>query len=225
MAKFSKMQVYEKIGAKKLLPLFNYADVETCKSVMRACYNAGIRVFELTNRDEAAYRVFKQLVPFAEKELPDLSLGAGTILDADTAQKFIDAGADFIIAPNLEPLVGEVCTKNNLPWIPGCFTPTEMKTAYDLGAELIKLFPAGSVGPSFVKHIRGPLPFLKIVVTGGVDLDEMSLANWIEAGVFALGIGSQLFSSQAILNKEYILLEAKMKSIIQLTSGKKDTKN
>ena len=218
MAKFNAMQVYERIRAKKVLPLFNYADVEICKSVIRSCYNSGVRVFELTNRDEAAYNVFKQLVPFVEKELPELSLGAGTILDADTAQKYIDAGADFIIAPNLEPLVGEVCIKNNIPWMPGCFTPSEMKTAYDHGAEVIKLFPAGSVGPSFVKHLKGPLPFLKIVVTGGVELDDISLAKWIDAGVFAIGVGSQLFSNQAILNKEYALLEAKMKRIIQLTA-------
>jgi 2-dehydro-3-deoxyphosphogluconate aldolase / (4S)-4-hydroxy-2-oxoglutarate aldolase len=220
MAKFSAMQVYEKIGANRILPLFNYADAEICKSVMRACYNAGLRVFELTNRDEEAYNVFRQLVPFVENELPELSLGAGTILDADTAQKFIDAGADFIIAPNLEPLVGEVCIKNNIPWIPGCFSPSEMKTAYDLGATVIKLFPAGSVGPTFVKHLKGPLPFLKIVVTGGVELDELSIAKWIDAGVFAIGIGSQLFSNQAILNKEYALLESRIKKIIQSTTGK-----
>ena len=219
MAKFNAMQVYEKIRTKRVLPLFNYADVEICKSVMRACYNSGVRVFELTNRDEAAFNVFKQLVPFVEKELPELSLGAGTILDVETAQQYIDAGSDFIIAPNLEPLVGEVCIKNNIPWIPGCFTPSEIKTAYDLGAEVIKLFPAGTLGPAYLKHLKGPLPFLKIIVTGGVDLDELSLAKWLDAGVFAIGIGSQLFSNQAILNKEYSLLEAKMKEIIQLTAG------
>ena len=220
MAKFNSIEVYEKIKAKRVLPLFNYADVEICKSVMRACYSAGVRVFELTNRDDAAFTVFRQLVPFVEKELPELSLGAGTILDAETAQKFIDAGADFIIAPNLEPLVGEVCIKNMVPWIPGCFTPSEMKTAYDLGAELIKLFPAGAVGASYVKQLKGPMPFLKILVTGGVELDELSLAKWIDAGVFAIGVGSQLFSSQAILNNEYSLIEAKLKSIIQITANK-----
>jgi 2-dehydro-3-deoxyphosphogluconate aldolase/(4S)-4-hydroxy-2-oxoglutarate aldolase len=220
MSRFNKEIVFRKIETNRVLPLFNYADAEVCKSVMRACYNAGVRVFELTNRDDAAYGVFKQLVPFVEKELPELSLGAGTILDADTTQKFIDAGADFIIAPNLEPLVGEVCIKNNVPWIPGCFTPSEMKTAYDLGAEVIKLFPAGSVGPSYVKHIMGPMPFLKIIVTGGVELDEVSISKWIEAGVFAIGIGSGLFSRQAIFNKEYVFLEDEMKRIIQLTAMK-----
>jgi len=217
MAKFNAIQVYEKIGANRILPLFNYADAEICKSVMRACYNAGLRVFELTNRDEAAYKVFKQLVPFVENELPELSLGAGTILDADSAQKFIDAGADFIIAPNLEPLVGEVCIKNNIPWIPGCFTPSEIKTAYDLGSEVIKLFPAGSLGPAYIKHLKGPFPFLKIIVTGGVDLDETSLKNWLGAGVFAIGLGSQLFNEINIRDKKYKEIEEKIKTIIQLT--------
>jgi 2-dehydro-3-deoxyphosphogluconate aldolase/(4S)-4-hydroxy-2-oxoglutarate aldolase len=220
MAKYNAAEVYEKIRAKKVLPLFNYADTEVCKSVMRVCYNAGIRAFELTNRDALAFSVFKELVPYVEKELPGLSLGAGTILDGDTAWKFIDAGADFIIAPNLDAAVGKVCVDNFVPWIPGCFTPSEMKTAYDMGAEVIKLFPAGSVGPSYLNHIKGPLPFLKIIVTGGVALDELTLSKWIDAGVFAIGIGSQLFSRQAILDKEYDLLEDKLKSIIQLTAAK-----
>jgi len=217
MSRFSKEEVFQKIETNRVLPLFNYADTDICKSVMRACYNSGVRVFELTNRDEAAFNVFKQLVPFVEKELPELSLGAGTILDAETAQQYIDAGANFIIAPNLEPLVGEVCIKNNIPWIPGCFTPSEMKTAYDHGAEVIKLFPAGSVGPSFVKHLKGPLPFLKIVVTGGVDLDEASLKSWLGAGVFAIGLGSQLFTEKNIRDKNFEEIEEKIKTIIQLT--------
>jgi 2-dehydro-3-deoxyphosphogluconate aldolase/(4S)-4-hydroxy-2-oxoglutarate aldolase len=222
MGKFKSQEVYEKIGKKRLLPLFNYADADICKSVIRACYNAGVRVFELTNRDEAAYSVFEQLVPFVEKELPEMSLGAGTILDASTAQKFIDAGADFIIAPNLAHSVGEVCIKNKVPWIPGCFTPSEMKTAYDLGAEVIKLFPAGSVGPSYIKHIKGPLPFLKIVVTGGVELDEVSLAKWIEAGVFAVGVGSQLFNEKNIKTASYAEIENQIRYIIQCTAKKEE---
>jgi 2-dehydro-3-deoxyphosphogluconate aldolase/(4S)-4-hydroxy-2-oxoglutarate aldolase len=218
MARFNLPEVYEKINANRLLPLFNYADVETCKSVIRACYNAGIRVFELTNRDAVAHDVFRQLVPFVQEELPELSLGAGTILDTETAKKYIDAGADFIIAPNLDTSVGKVCLENNIPWIPGCFTASEMKTAYDLGAEVVKLFPAGSVGPSYIKHLRGPLPFLKIIVTGGVGLDEASLVQWLDAGIFAIGIGSQLFNEKNIQSGNYAEIEHKISVIIQLTA-------
>jgi 2-dehydro-3-deoxyphosphogluconate aldolase / (4S)-4-hydroxy-2-oxoglutarate aldolase len=220
MARFNEEEVLRKIEGNRVLPLFNYADVEICKSVIRACYNAGVRVFELTNRDAAAYDVFRQLVPFVEKELPDLSLGAGTILDGETAQKYIDAGADFIIAPNLDAAVGKVCLENNIPWIPGCFTATEMKTANDLGAEVVKLFPAGTAGPSYIKHLRGPLPFLKIMVTGGVELDEASLASWINAGVFAIGVGSQLFNEKNIQNGNYAEIENRISTIIQLTAKK-----
>jgi 2-dehydro-3-deoxyphosphogluconate aldolase / (4S)-4-hydroxy-2-oxoglutarate aldolase len=222
MARYNAIEVYDKMGSKRVLPLFNYADTEVCKSVMRVCYAAGVRVFELTNRDSAAFEVFKNLVPFVEKELPELSLGAGTILDVETAQKFIDAGADFIIAPNLDAAVGKVCTDNDVPWIPGCFTPTEMKYAYDLGAEVVKLFPAGTVGPSYIKHIKGPLSFLKIIVTGGVELDEVSLAKWIEAGVFAIGVGSQLFNEKNIKSGNYTEMENQISYLIQFTRKKEE---
>ena len=218
MSRFSKEEVFQKIETNRVLPLFNYADADICKSVIQACYNAGVRVFELTNRDSAAFEVFKQLVPFAEQELPELSLGAGTILDASTAKAYIDAGADFIIAPNLDFEVGKVCQDNHIPWIPGCFSPTEMKLAYDLGAEVVKLFPAGTVGPQYIKHLRGPLPFLKIIVTGGVELDETSLGRWLEAGVMAVGVGSQLFSEKWIKSGNYSEIEDTLRNILRFTS-------
>jgi 2-dehydro-3-deoxyphosphogluconate aldolase/(4S)-4-hydroxy-2-oxoglutarate aldolase len=220
MSRFSKEEVFQKIEANRVLPLFNYADAEICKSVIRSCYKAGVRVFELTNRDSAAFEVFKQLVPFAEQELPELSLGAGTIMDASTAKAYIDAGAGFIIAPNLDFAVGKVCQDNHIPWIPGCFSPTEMKLAYDLGAEVVKLFPAGTVGPQYIKHLRGPLPFLKIIVTGGVELDEISLVKWLEAGVMAVGVGSQLFSEKRIRSGNYSEIEDTLRIIVHITSGK-----
>jgi 2-dehydro-3-deoxyphosphogluconate aldolase / (4S)-4-hydroxy-2-oxoglutarate aldolase len=221
MARFSKEEVFQKIERNRVLPLFNYADAEICKSVIRACYNAGVRVFELTNRDSAAFEVFRKLVPFAEQELPELSLGAGTIMDAPTAKAYIDAGADFIIAPNLDFAVGKVCQDNHILWIPGCFSPTEMKMAYDLGAEVVKLFPAGTVGAQYIKHLRGPLPFIKIIVTGGVELDETSLGRWLEAGVMAVGVGSQLFSEKWIKNGNFSEIEDTLRNIVHFTSGKR----
>ena len=220
MSRFSKEEVFQKIETNRVLPLFNYADGDICKSVIQACYNAGVRVFELTNRDSAAFEVFKQLVPFAEQELPELSLGAGTIMDASIAKAYIDAGADFIIAPNLDFEVGKVCQDNHIPWIPGCFSPTEMKLAHDLGAAVVKLFPAGTVGPQYIKHLRGPLPFLKIIVTGGVELDENSLGKWLEAGVMAVGVGSQLFSEKRIRSGSYLEIEDTLRNIVRFTSGK-----
>jgi 2-dehydro-3-deoxyphosphogluconate aldolase/(4S)-4-hydroxy-2-oxoglutarate aldolase len=215
MARFNEKEVFEKMSATKLLPLFNYADLQVCKAVIRACYNAGIRAFELTDRDENAFQVFQQLVPFAADELPELSLGAGTILTENTAQKYIDAGADFIIAPNMDTAVGNVCIKNGVPWIPGCLTPTEFQQAYNAGAKVIKLFPAGTVGPDYVKHIRGPLPHLKIVVTGGVQVNAAAVKTWLNAGVFAAGVGSQLFSKEVIQSGNYDSVTTTLKEILE----------
>ncbi len=199
--------------------MFNYADEEVCRELLKACYAAGIRAFELTNRDEKALEVFKRLVPYVSKELPELSLGAGTILNGETAQRFIDAGADYIISPTLDPDTAEVCLKNHIPWIPGCFTTSEIHTAYKLGSEVIKLFPAGTLGPEYVRHILAPLPFVRVIVTGGVKLDEASVKSWLNSGAFALGVGSQMFSKEIIASKNYEELEEKLKLLVEIAAA------
>jgi 2-dehydro-3-deoxyphosphogluconate aldolase / (4S)-4-hydroxy-2-oxoglutarate aldolase len=214
MARYTSEAVIKKIGETKFLPLFNYADAEVCKQVIKASYKAGLRVFELTNRDTFALEVFKQLVPWVEKECPELSIGAGTILEADTADAFIEAGADFIVSPVFDKDVAKACKKRNIPWIPGCFSPTELYKAAKSGASLVKLFPAGTVGPEYVKHILAPLPFLRIVVTGGVKFDHASVKSWLDAGVFALGIGSSVFTRERVTGKDYAAIEADISKIM-----------
>lgn len=214
MATYDKDAVFAKISATGLLPLFNFADFEICAEVIKACYAAGVRAFELTNRDEKAFEVFTKLVPFVKNELPELTLGAGTILDVVTAQKFIDAGADYIIAPNLDLSVGEVCLKNNVPWIPGCMTPSEFQEAYKSGSPLIKLFPGGILGPDYLKQILAPLPHLKIVVTGGVQNTAESVNSWLKAGAFACGIGSQLFTKERIQTRNFEDITLQLKNLI-----------
>ncbi|WP_336515773.1 bifunctional 4-hydroxy-2-oxoglutarate aldolase/2-dehydro-3-deoxy-phosphogluconate aldolase [Pollutibacter soli] len=214
MSTYDKDAVLAKIGTTGLLPLFNFADFEICAAVIKACYAAGIRAFELTNRDEKAFEVFKKLVPFVKNELPELTLGAGTILDVVTAQKFIDAGADYIIAPNLDFGVGEVCLKNNIPWIPGCMTPSEFQQAYKFGSPLIKLFPGSILGPDYLKHILAPLPHLRVVVTGGVQNTAESINSWLKSGAFACGIGSQLFSKEIIQKKNFDEITVQLNKLI-----------
>jgi 2-dehydro-3-deoxyphosphogluconate aldolase / (4S)-4-hydroxy-2-oxoglutarate aldolase len=207
MARFTAEAVYKKLNDTRLIPLFNYADAEVCKHVIKACYNSGLKVFELTNRDTMALEVFRQLVPWAEKECPDLSLGAGTILDDVTAEDFMDIGADFIVAPIFDRGTAKACRKRNIPYIPGCMTPTEMLKAYNAGSQVVKLFPGGTVGPDFVKAVLAPLPQLKIVVTGGIQFDEASVKKWFDAGAFALGIGSSVFTKDRISRKDYGSIE------------------
>jgi 2-dehydro-3-deoxyphosphogluconate aldolase/(4S)-4-hydroxy-2-oxoglutarate aldolase len=213
MARYTPEAVVKKISDSKFLPLFNYADAEVCKQIIKTSYSAGLRAFELTNRDTFALEVFRQLVPWVEKECPEMTFGAGTILDADTAEAFIDAGADFIVAPVFDKDTGKACKKRNIAWIPGCFSPTELYKAAKSGASLIKLFPGGTVGPEYVKHLLAPLPFLRIIVTGGVTFDEPAVKAWLGSGVVALGLGSSVFSRERISAKDYSAVEADIKKI------------
>ena len=213
-------EVLQKIAQTRLLPLFNVADADVCASVIDCCYEAGIRVFELTNRNDSALAVFERLQAMAGERWPGLSLGAGTILDPRTAGRYIQAGADFIIAPDMNPAVGEICLEAGIPWIPGCFSPTEISMAYRHGAGLVKLFPAGTVGPSYIRHIHGPMPFARIIVTGGVQSDESSLRSWLDAGAFALGIGSSLFTEARIRNKEFGQIREELMRMVACTASR-----
>ena len=213
MARFTQEAVIKKLGETRYMPLFNYADAEICKQVIKASYKAGMRVFELTNRDTMALEVFKLLVPFVEKECPDLSFGAGTILDEETAEAFMDAGADFIVAPIFDKGTAKACKKRLIPYIPGCLTPTEMYKAYKAGSPVVKLFPGSSVGPDYIKQVLAPLPFLRIVVTGGVHFDEASVRKWFDAGTFALGIGSSVFTKDRVSKRDYISIEGEMRRV------------
>lgn len=187
------MTPIEILIANPIVPVFNHADLEVCKTVLKASDKAGVRLFEFTNRGENATEIFSELEKYAQTEHPDVLLGIGTIRDADTAQIFIDLGADFVVQPFTTPEVGEICAKNNIPWIPGAMTATEIHNAVALGAEVVKIFPANVLTPAFVKAIRGPMPEVKLMATGGIDTNEYTVGQWFSAGVNAVGLGSQLF--------------------------------
>lgn len=212
-------QIFQRLQAHRILPLFNHADPEVCVSVIDACYAAGLRIFELTNRDERARETFQFLQSQQPSRWPELSLGAGTILDADTARRYIDMGADFIIAPDLNPMVGEVCVEAGVPWIPGCFSPSEVSNAYRMGAFMVKLFPAATLGPSFITHLHGPMPFARIIVTGGITLNEAELNAWLRAGAFALGIGTALFRADLIRQKDFGTMGESMRRLVAKTGA------
>lgn len=215
MARFTPDATIKKLSDTRFMPLFNFADAEVCKQVIRAAYKAGMRVFELTNRDTMALEVFRQLVPFIEKECPDMSFGVGTILDEETAEAFMDAGADFVVAPIFDKSTAKACKKRNIPYIPGCLTPTEMYKAYKAGSAVVKLFPGSTVGPEYIKQVLAPLPFLKIVVTGGVQFDHNSLRSWFDHGAMALGIGSSVFTKDRIAARDYATIEAELVGILK----------
>ena len=123
------------------------------------------------------------------------------------AQTFIDAGADFIICPGLVEDVAKVADENNLLWVPGCMTPTEIIRAETLGAKMIKLFPGNILGPEFMSAIKTLFPDLLFMPTGGVDLDKENISKWLKAGVCAVGMGSKLVSKELLEQKNYAKIE------------------
>jgi 2-dehydro-3-deoxyphosphogluconate aldolase/(4S)-4-hydroxy-2-oxoglutarate aldolase len=186
------------------LPLFFYKDPEVSLQITRTLYKAGIRVFEYTNRGAAALENFKVLKQaLANGEMPGLELGIGTIKSLQEAEAFIAAGADFIVSPIVNPEVGKLAAQHNLLWIPGCMTPTEIYTAQQNEAALIKIFPANILGPEFVSSIRDLFAGQLFIPTGGVDLNHDSISTWFKAGVCAVGMGSKLISKSVLENREY----------------------
>ena len=190
-----------------ILPLYFYKDPEVSLEVLKALYRAGIRTVEYTNRGEAALQNFKKMRELCDTELKDMYLGIGTIKNGEMAQTFIDAGADFIICPGLVEDVAKVADENNLLWVPGCMTPTEIIRAETLGAKMIKLFPGNILGPEFMSAIKTLFPDLLFMPTGGVDLDKENISRWLKAGVCAVGMGSKLVSKDLLEQKNYAKIE------------------
>ena len=139
------------------------------------------------------------------KKLGDhMLIGVGSVLNAETAKEAIDAGANYVVSPIFKKEIIEVAHKNDVPALPGCFTPSEIQTAFESGADIIKIFPADVLGMAFFKSILAPMPHLKLMPTGGVTLTNAG--DWIKAGVCAVGIGTALLDKNAIAQENYKLL-------------------
>lgn len=204
MARFSRLEVCGKMIETAIVPVFYHADLETAKQVVKACYEGGVRVFEFTNRGDFAHEIFGELNKWAAKECPELILGIGSIVDAGTASLFLQLGANFIVGPLLNPDIFKVCNRRQVAYIPGCGSVSEIGTAQELGAEVVKIFPAGNVGgPSFVNNVKAPMPWSQIMATGAVEPTEENLRPWFNAGVACVGMGSKLFPSDAIKAKDW----------------------
>jgi len=151
-----------------------------------------------------AHEIFGELNKWAAKECPELILGIGSIVDPGTASLFLQLGANFVVGPLLNPEIFKVCNRRQVAYVPGCGSVSEIGLAQELGAEFVKIFPAGSVGgPSFVKNIKAPMPWSNIMATGAVEPTEENLKAWFDAGVGCVGMGSMLFPGDVIQAKEW----------------------
>lgn len=171
--------------------------VETC----RALAEGGITVAEITMTTPGAL----QAIETASRELGDQVLvGVGSVLDAETARRAVDAGAQFVISPIFKREVVEAAHQCGKPVIPGSLTPTEILTAHEAGADMVKVFPANHFGPRYFKDILAPMPHLKLTPTGGVDLD--TIGAWFDAGAVSLGVGSALVKKELVAAKNWSAL-------------------
>lgn len=204
MARYSKLETLTSMKQTGIVPVFFNSDLQTAKDVVKACYEGGIRAFEFTNRGDFAIEVFKELSKFVLAECPGLILGAGTILDAPTAALYIQMGANFIVSPAFNPEVAKLCNLHGIPYTPGCGSVTEICNAMEMGCDMVKIFPAGSVGgPKFVKDVKAPLPWAMVMATGSVEPTEENLTAWAASGVTCVGMGSKLFPKDVIAGKDW----------------------
>ena len=215
MPKYSKPVILEQMASTGLIPVFNHHDKNTAAQVLVNAYEAGIKVFEFTNRGDNSSEVFNHLVQVAQG-LDGLILGIGTIWTAQDALKFLDIGAEFIVSPGLVPEIADKMNQENVLWIPGCGTVSEVNSAIRLGAELVKIFPGNVLGAEFVKAVKSVLPEVKIMPTGGVKPTAENLGKWFGAGVHCVGMGSQLFSKNLIASGNYAELQDEISDALSL---------
>ncbi len=178
----------------RLVPVYHTDDITEAKTVVDSCYGAGIQVFEFVNRSDNALRTFAALQEHCE-QYDDFILGVGTIFNVEDAERFYDIGAQFIVSPALVKPVAHFANQNDLLWIPGCSTITEVHEAKVLNADFIKVFPANVLGTAFVKAVKSVLPKVNIMPTGGIPPQKEVLDQWFDAGADCVGIGSKLFEN------------------------------
>lgn len=216
MARFTRIQVVQKMADQGMVPLFYHADVELGKKVLKACYEGGAHLLEFTNRGDFAHEVFAELNKYCAKELPEMILGVGSITDAGTAAMYMQIGANFVVTPVFREDIALACNRRKVLWSPGCGSLTEICRAEELGCEVVKLFPGGTYGPDFVKNIKGPQPWTSIMPTGGVSPTEENLKGWFDAGVICVGMGSQMVSSDILKSGDFAVLEDRVRTTLAL---------
>ncbi len=204
MARFDRLTVLKAMLETGLVPVFYQADVEVAQRIVAACAEGGARTIEFTNRGDRAWNVFTELAAFVDRTLPGVILGVGSVVDAPTAALYIASGANFVVGPLLSAEVARVCNRRKIAYCPGCGSVSEISAAEEMGVEIVKVFPGAEVGgPAFVKAVLGPMPWTRIMPTGGVKATRESVFAWIQAGTACLGMGSNLVRKEWVAAGDY----------------------
>ncbi|MEW5870175.1 MAG: bifunctional 4-hydroxy-2-oxoglutarate aldolase/2-dehydro-3-deoxy-phosphogluconate aldolase [Chloroflexota bacterium] len=215
MAQHTRLEVYNTILNSGLVPLFYHSEVEVSKQICAALFQGGARLIEFTNRGDFAFQVFTALAQHLAQAMPDMIFGVGSVLDAPTAAMYISAGANFVVGPVLNPEVALLCNRRKIAYVPGCGSASEISSAEELGVEIIKVFPGQSVGgPGFIKAVLGPMPWTRMMPTGGVDATQDSIQGWFKAGACAVGMGSNLVTKADVKAANYTAITERTAQVL-----------
>jgi len=209
MTKRSRSELVAEIERLGVVAIIRMPDPGALRAVVDALAEGGVRALEVTMTVPRAIELIAEIAPTLPR---DFIFGAGTLLDGETVRRAVGAGAQFIVSPVFKPEVVEAAHQDGVPVMPGCFTPTEIFAAWEMGADIIKVFPATSVGPGYLKDIRGPLPQVKLMPTGGVSIDNVG--DWLRAGAVGVGVGSALVDTKAIAAKQFNVIADNARRIV-----------
>jgi len=215
----SRQETVEAIERAGIVGIIRLKDPSAVRAIVDALVEGGVRALEITMTVPGAVDLIRSIAP----DMPeDFILGASTVTEAATAERVIDAGARFVVSPVYRASIVAACGKRDVPSLPGCFTPTEILDAWEAGADIVKVFPATALGPAFFRDIRGPLPQIKLMPTGGVTLDNAG--DWIRAGAVAVGVGSALLDSAAISAGQFRTITANARRVVASVSKAREAR-
>ncbi|MGK7378783.1 bifunctional 2-keto-4-hydroxyglutarate aldolase/2-keto-3-deoxy-6-phosphogluconate aldolase [Planococcus sp. 1R117A] len=192
-----KVEVYQQLLESKIVAVIRGKDAEEATAIAEAAIAGGLRTIELTYTTPNVSKVFEQLSD------SDALIGAGTVLDAETARHAILHGAKFVVSPHFDSAIAAICNRYSVPYLPGCMTIKEMVQALEWGCDILKLFPANGFEPSFIGSVNGPLPNVRIMPTGGININNMNA--WLDAGAVAVGISSDLTKAYRSSGEEEVI--------------------
>jgi len=208
-----KEKIIQAIIQQGVLPLYFHPEESISVKVLKALFEAGIRVVEYTNRGKSAFKNFRSLKKLCSKQFPEMILGLGTILDSKAALKAIDLGAEFLVSPGYSKEIARLSDDENILWIPGCMTATELMQVQASGPGFVKIFPAHYVGPSFIKSMKEVFPDLFFMPTGGVHPENVE--SWFQGGASAVGMGNSLISQTSMDNRDFEAIKIQTSELIQ----------
>lgn len=214
----NKTEILELLVESGAVAVIRLDNPEKLIKTVEAVYEGGVKSIEITMTVPKALELISESVKyFGDKVI----VGVGSVLNEEMAQSAIDAGAKYVVSPVLKQEIIKTAHKNDVPVLPGCFTPTEIQTAYEYGADIIKVFPADVLGIPFFKSILAPMPHLKIMPTGGVTLTNAS--DWLAAGACVVGVGTALLDKKAIAEEDYEKLTANARILMENINNYKKT--